>query len=329
MPLQPSTPTRSARPPAAHHPNQRARVLHLIELWELEARGLETRKTGECKCCDADCRDRDQGSNEPRVPRSRQVNPSEQLDRADHDCKLERCRDHICDAQGLRLTGPWSERQPGRSGNDPRHCDERVAESSNQIDRACGIAHDRDHPAQLSQSYGHEEHPEQPVLREVLIDDREVDRRGTGRRDRDAEAKHLRGLGETTCADANRNERDSEDRHGKGGESLASVEHILHFFLAFMVGDMGGMVVVASSGLPVLLGRNGQRAEDGRGYRQEESKREEETARTDQPEKGFSDWLRGWGSCEPAVPCRAKSLARSDLGEGPKRGRVTLADTSR
>jgi hypothetical protein len=29
------------------------------------------------------------------------------------------------------------------------------------------------------------------------------------------------------------------------------------------------------------------------------------------------------------VPCRAKSLARSDLGEGPKRGRVTLADTSR
>jgi hypothetical protein len=96
-----------------------------------------------------------------------------------------------------------------------------------------------------------------------------------------------------------------------------------------MVGDMGGMVVVASSGLPVLLGRNGQRAEDGRGYRQEESKREEETARTDQPEKGFSDWLRGWGSCEPAVPCRAKSLARSDLGEGPKRGRVTLADTSR
>jgi hypothetical protein len=46
-----------------------------------------------------------------------------------------------------------------------------------------------------------------------------------------------------------------------------------------MVDDMGGVLVVASSVLPVMLGRNGQGAEDGRGYRQEESKGEEETVR--------------------------------------------------
>ena len=163
------------------------------------------------------------------------------------------CRHSICDPHGLRLTGPWPERQPGRSRNEPRHCDERVAESSNDVDRARGITHDRDHPAQLSQSYGHEEHSEEQVLREVLIDDGEVDRRGTGRRDRDREAKHLRRLGGTTCADADRNERDSKDRQEEGRESLAGVEHVLLFFFAFVVGDVGGVLGVASSGLPVML----------------------------------------------------------------------------
>jgi hypothetical protein len=251
--------------------------------------GLETGKTGECKCCDGDCSDRDHGSNEPHFPRSPHPKPQEQQDRTDHDCELERRRYDIRDAHGLRLTGPWSDRQPGRSGNDPSYCDERVAESSNYVDGACGIAHDRDRPAQLSQSYGHEEHPEGPVLREVLIDDGEVNGRGTRRRDRDREAKRLRGLGGTTCADADRNERDSDDRNGKGRESFASVEHVL-LFLAFMVGDPGGVLVVASSGLPVMLGRNGQGAESGRGCGQEESKRKEETVRTDQQERGFGDW---------------------------------------
>jgi hypothetical protein len=171
--------------------------------------GLETGKTYECQCCDDDCRDRDHGSKEPHFPGSPRLKPPDEQERTDHDCELERCRHCICDAHGLRLTGPWSERQPGRSRNEPRHCDERVAESSKYVDRARGIAHDRDHPAQLSQSYGHEEHSEEPVLREVLIDDGEVDRGGTGRRDRDRDAKHLGGLGGTTCADADRNERDS------------------------------------------------------------------------------------------------------------------------
>ena len=47
---------------------------------------------------------------------------------------------------------------------------------------------------------------------------------------------------------------------------------------------MGDVLVVAGAGFPVMLGRDGKGAEDGRDYRQEESKREEESVRTDQVE---------------------------------------------
>jgi hypothetical protein len=47
--------------------------------------------------------------------------------------------------------------------------------------------------------------------------------------------------------------------------------------------------VAASFRLRVMPGRSGEGAEDGRGRRQEESNRDEEAVRTDQPED-FSDW---------------------------------------
>jgi hypothetical protein len=268
---------------------------------------LETSKNGECKCCDSACRYHDHGSNEPQFPRSLQLVPSKQQERADHDCELERCGHHICDAHRLGLASRWSERQPGRAGYDPRCRDECVAKSSNYVDRAGWVVHDRDHPAELSETDGREEHPEEPVLRDVLIDDGEVDRRGTGRCDRDGEAKHPQRLDGTTCADADQHERDREDRHGKRSEPLAGVERILLVFRAFMGAQMGGVLVVISFGLPVMgarmdgvlvaasfrlrvmPGRSGEGAEDGRGRRQEESNRDEEAVRTDQPED-FSDW---------------------------------------
>ena len=77
--------------------------------------------------------------------------------------------------------------------------------------------------------------------------------------------------------------RDSEERHGQGQEFRATIERF-HLF-AFVIGDMDGVLVVAGARFPMMLGRNGEGAEDGRGYRQEESKREEETVRTVRPRK--------------------------------------------
>jgi len=113
----------------------------------------------------------------------------------------------------------------------------------------------------------------------VLVDDREVDRRGAGRCNRDREAKQVRRCGETTCADADGDERNSEERYGQCQESVASIERF-HLFLTF-VADMDGVLVVACTGCPVMLGRNCEDTEDGRDYRQEDSKRDEEPLRTD------------------------------------------------
>lgn len=112
----------------------------------------------------------------------------------------------------------------------------------------------------------------------MLIGDGEVDRRRTGRCNRDGEEKRVRRVGGTTRANADRNERDCENRQGEGRENLACLEYILLFCPTFMVADRRG-VLVAGSGLAVILQGNGDSAEDGRGYRQDEGKREDETVR--------------------------------------------------
>ncbi|HEU4971355.1 MAG TPA: hypothetical protein VFT35_05505 [Gaiellaceae bacterium] len=73
-----------------------------------------------------------------------------------------------------------------------------------------------------------------------------MDRRGARRCDRDREAKQVRGLGERTCADAEGNERDCEERHRQCQEPLAGVERFRLFF-AFVIGDMGGVLGVAGA----------------------------------------------------------------------------------
>ena len=73
-----------------------------------------------------------------------------------------------------------------------------------------------------------------------------------------------------------------------------------------MGGPMSGVLVVASFGLPMMPGRNGQGAEDGCGYRQQECKREEETVLTDQPRRA-SAIGQGDGDLS-SWPCLEKSL---------------------
>jgi hypothetical protein len=121
-----------------------------------------------------------------------------------------------------------------------------------------------------------------------LIDDGEVDRCGTGRRDRDPEADYPDWLGGTTRADSDQNERDGEDREREGREYLARVEHTVRSFIVFMVSDMGAVLLVACSGLCVMLGWNRPDTEGGRSNRQNERKSEDETVRADQWRWGFS-----------------------------------------
>jgi hypothetical protein len=60
---------------------------------------------------------------------------------------------------------------------------------------------------------------------------------------------------------------------------------------------------VACFGLPVMLGRNGQCAEQGRGYRHEESKREEETIRTDHTARGSRRLVKRIGILRAGRAC--------------------------
>jgi hypothetical protein len=64
---------------------------------------------------------------------------------------------------------------------------------------------------------------------------------------------------------------------------------------------MRDLLDVASSGRVVMLGWQGQDAKDRRCYRQDESKRKEDTAGTDESERGFSD--RSGGSGLATRPC--------------------------
>jgi len=113
----------------------------------------------------------------------------------------------------------------------------------------------------------------------VLIDDSEVNRRGTRRSDSDSETKDVRTAGRVSRANADGNEPDREDRDGEGCDPLVSARRILFLTLFGMFGDMGQVFVVAGCGPVVMPGGNGQRSEDRRHDTEEQRECEEEAVR--------------------------------------------------